>query len=120
MSLTCISPWIGRKMGKAINRVLSAPLPHAAVCFGYFCLCVLGVSLLFLRSQPACGFGSNFMGLFVGKVLDLSYSLENECYCQRDLSVHLVKFVFLLNNCFTKPDFSGLESWGVMSLTFKL
>jgi hypothetical protein len=51
---------------------MSAPPPLAAVCFGLFCLCVLGVSLLFLRSQPACGFGSNFMGLFVRKVLDMS------------------------------------------------
>jgi hypothetical protein len=54
-------------------RVLHAPPSGmSAVCFGFFCLCVLRVSLLFLRSQPACGFGSNFMGLFVGKVLNLS------------------------------------------------
>jgi hypothetical protein len=51
---------------------MSTPPPLAAVCFGFFGLCVFGVSLLFLQSQPACGFGSNFMGLFVGKVLDLS------------------------------------------------
>jgi hypothetical protein len=78
---------------------MSALPPLAAVCFGRFLPLCFGVFLLFLQSQPASVW-FKFYEIICWQSARCPLSLENERYCQRGLSVVLVKFVFLRRQLF--------------------